>query len=411
MGAILVVNAGSSSLKFQVFATNGTNEPRRLIKGQVEGIGTRPRLRAADMHQQPLVDRSYAAKDVPDLPAAIAAAAAWLRASHAGDLIAVGHRVVHGGPQYHEPVLIDADVLERLEGYVPLAPLHQPNNLAPIRLLLEREPELPQVACFDTAFHRCHGALADRFAIPERLYQEGVRRYGFHGLSYEYVAERLLQVAPGNAMGRVIVAHLGSGASMCALAGGRSVESTMGFTALDGLPMGTRPGQLDPGVVLYLIGQKGMTAGEVQRLLYHECGLKGLSGISNDVRELEASADPRAALALEYFVYRVGLQAGMLAAALRGLDAFVFTAGIGENSATLRARIGEKLGWLGAVLDPAANANRQLLISHPKSRVAVFVIPTDEELMIARHTLSLLAQGGRREAAYRKERTPAAACA
>jgi len=392
MGAILVVNAGSSSLKFQVFATNGTNELRRLIKGEIEGIGTRPRLRAQDMHQKPLVDHSYAANDVADLPAAIQAAAAWLRASHSGDLIAVGHRVVHGGPQYQEPVRVDAEVLHQLEGYVPLAPLHQPNNLAPIRLLLEREPELPQVACFDTAFHRRHGALADRFAIPERLYQEGVRRFGFHGLSYEYVAERLLQVAPDVAMGRVIVAHLGSGASMCALAGGRSIESTMGFTALDGLPMGTRPGQLDPGVVLYLLGERGMSAAQVQHLLYHECGLKGLSGISNDVRELEGSSDPRAALALDYFVYRVGLHAGMLAAALGGLDAFVFTAGIGENSPTLRARIAEKLGWLGAALDPAANTGRELLISQPKSRVAVFVIPTDEELMIARHTLALLAQ-------------------
>ena len=406
MDTILIVNAGSSSLKFQVFATDGTKELRRLVKGQMEGIGGRPRLRAEDIYRKPLIDRSYAAGDVPDLAAAIAAVAAWLR-EHAGNPIAVGHRVVHGGPEHHEPVLVDAEVLVRLERYIPLAPLHQPNNLAPIRVLLERQPDLPQVACFDTGFHRSHGALADHFAIPEAFYREGVRRYGFHGLSYEYVAERLLQIAPKMAMGRVIVAHLGSGASMCALAGGRSVESTMGFTALDGLPMGTRPGQLDPGVVLYLLGERGMSAAQVQHLLYHECGLKGLSGVSNDVRELEASSDPQAALALDYFVYRVGLHAGMLAAALRGLDAFVFTAGIGENSPTLRARIAANLGWLGAALDPAANTGGESLISPRESGVALYVIPTDEELMIARHTLALLARSGSRaRGIYQKERRP-----
>ena len=243
------------------------------------------------------------------------------------------------------------EVVERLARYVPLAPLHQPNNLAPIRAILERRPGLPQVACFDTAFHRGHGALADHYALPESLYVEGVRRYGFHGLSYEYIADRLPQVAPEIARGRVIVAHLGSGASMCALFEGRSIESTMGFTALDGLPMGTRPGQIDPGVVLYLMAEKGMDATAVQRFLYHDCGLKGLSGVSNDMRELEASADPRAAFAIEYFVYRIALNAGMLAAALGGVDAFVFTAGIGENSASIRARVVERLAWLGAKLD------------------------------------------------------------
>jgi acetate kinase len=289
------------------------------------------------------------------------------------------------------PVLVNADVLAALEQYVPLAPLHQPGNLAPIRSLLARFPELPQVACFDTAFHRGHSAIADHYALPERFYAEGIRRYGFHGLSYEYIAQRLPEVAPEVAGGRVIVAHLGSGASMCALAGGKSVESTMGFTALDGLPMSTRPGQLDPGAVLFLIDQVGMTTAEVQRLFYQECGLKGLSGISNDVRELEASNDPRAAFALEYFTYRIGLYAGMLAAALGGLDAFVFTAGIGENSVSLRARIVEKLGWLGAALDPKTNASHSPLISRPDSRFALYVVPTDEELMIAQHTLALLA--------------------
>jgi acetate kinase len=302
----------------------------------------------------------------------------------------VGHRVVHGGPKYDRPVVIDPAVVAHLERYVSLAPLHQPNNLAPIRALLTARPELLQVACFDTAFHRGHGAVADHFAIPERFYAEGVRRYGFHGLSYEYIAERLREVAPAVATGRVIVAHLGSGASMCALSGGRSVESTMGFTALDGLPMGTRPGQIDPGVLLYLLTEKGLDPAAVQDLLYRDSGLKGLSGISNDMRELESSADPGAALAVGYFVYRVGLHAGMLAAALGGLDAFVFTAGIGENSITIRARIAEKLAWLGVVFDAPANMTRKSLISRPESKVALYVIPTDEELMIARHTLSLL---------------------
>jgi acetate kinase len=337
-----------------------------------------------------LIDQAYAPDQVVDLPAAIHAAGAWLLETQKVEPVAVGHRVVHGGPDYDGPVLVDAKVLAELERYVSLAPLHQPNNLAPIRALRARRPDLPQVACFDTAFHRGHDALADHYAIPQRLYAEGLRRYGFHGLSYEYVAERLRQVAPTVADGRVIVAHLGSGASMCALNGGRSIDSTMGFTALDGLPMGTRPGQLDPGVVLYLIGEKGMTAGEVQDLLYRECGLKGLSGISNDVRDLQDSTDPRAAFAIEYFVTRVGLYAGMLAAALGGIDAFVFTAGIGENSATMRARIADKLSWLGAALDPERNAVGQLLISRRDSRVALYAIPTDEELMIARHTLSVL---------------------
>jgi acetate kinase len=306
---------------------------------------------------------------------------------------------VHGGPQYDRPVLVDAKVLSDLERYVSLAPLHQPNNLAPIRSILARFPELPQVVCFDTAFHRGHNALADRYAIPERLYAEGVRRYGFHGLSYEYIASRLPQVAPKIAGGRVIVAHLGSGASMCALAGGRSVESTMGFTALDGLPMGTRPGQLDPGVVLYLIAEKQMTAAQVQDLLYRECGLKGLSGISNDVRELAASSDPRAGLALDYFAYRVGLQAGLLAAALGGLDGFVFTAGIGENSPSMRAPHRGEARLARRNPHPQANAAGEPSIAARNSRIGIYVIPTDEELMIARHTSALLvARGGRQRA-------------
>ena len=390
MDTILVVNAGSSSVKFQVFGINEEGDLSRLIKGQMDGIGSRPRLKAEDNNNMPLVDRQYEGERVSSVPDAIQEAGKWLRELQKFDLVAVGHRVVHGGPEYSQPIRVDREVLERLERYTSLAPLHQPNNLAPIRTLLANRPELPQVACFDTAFHRSHSAVADHYAIPEQLYDEGVRRYGFHGLSYEYVADRLKQVAPDVANKRVIIAHLGSGASMCALANGQSVESTMGFTALDGLPMGTRPGQLDAGVVLYLVAEKGMSAADVEGLLYRECGLKGLSGISNDVRKLAESDDPRAAFALDYFVYRVALHAGMLAAALGGIDAFVFTAGIGENSRVLRNRISEKLRWLGATIDHAANAAGKLNISAERSRVALFVIPTDEELMIARHTLAVL---------------------
>jgi acetate kinase len=393
MDTILVVNAGSSSVKFQVFAADGASGLRRLVKGQMDGIGTRPHLRAEGADAQLLIDQSYAPAQIGDVPAALLCAGAWLRETQKLVPAAVGHRVVHGGPQYDRPVRIDGDVLANLERYVSLAPLHQPNNLAPIRVLLARFPDLPQVACFDTAFHRGHSAVADHYAIPERFYAEGVRRYGFHGLSYEYVAERLREVAPAIAKGRVIIAHLGSGASMCALAKGRSVESTMGFTALDGLPMGTRPGQIDPGVLLYLITEKGMTAEAVQDLLYRESGLKGLSGVSNDMRELQTNAAPAAKLAVDYFVYRVALNAGMLAAALGGLDAFVFTAGIGERSAVIRARIAERLAWLGVVFDPVANDAGKSVISHPESRVGLYVVPTDEELMIARQTLALLKRG------------------
>jgi acetate kinase len=390
MDTILVVNAGSSSVKFQVFGVDTARKLTRRIKGQLDGIGTRPHLRASGLDGKPIVDRTYDAASVSTVPAALETAGTWLRDEQHIDLGAVGHRVVHGGPQYDRPVLINAEVLARLERYTSLAPLHQPHNLAPIRTLLARFPHLPQVACFDTAFHRGHSGVADHYAIPEHFYAEGVRRYGFHGLSYEYIASRLPEVAPDAAAGRVIVAHLGSGASMCALSGGRSIERTMGFTALDGLPMGTRPGQIDPGVILYLVEQKRMSAKAVQDFLYRECGLKGLSGISNDVRELQSSADPRAAFALDYFCYRVGLNAGMLAGALGGVDAFVFTAGIGENSAAIRAHIADRLGWLGAVLDPQANAAHALRISAPHSPVVLYVIPTDEELMIARHTLATL---------------------
>ncbi|CAM5212519.1 Acetate kinase OS=Bosea thiooxidans OX=53254 GN=ackA PE=3 SV=1 [Bosea thiooxidans] len=389
MDAILVVNAGSSSLKFQIF-TVSQGKLTRQIRGQLDGIGQRPRLRAFDAKGTSLFDLTFQREEVPDLPAAIDRTRTWLRSLEGFNLLAIGHRVVHGGPDYAAPTIIDHALLDKLATYAELAPLHQPNNLLPIRLAMEINPDVPQVACFDTAFHRDHPDLADFYALPLAFHREGIRRYGFHGLSYEYVAGRLRQIAPQHAAGRVIIAHLGSGASMCALLDGHSVESTMGFTALDGLPMGTRPGQLDPGVVLHLIMQKGMPAEAVSKLLYHEAGLKGLSGISNDMRDLLASKDPRAAFAIDHFVYRCALNIGSLTAALGGLDAFVFTAGIGENAPELRERIVHRMEWLGAALDPEANRAGSSLISTPTSRVALYVVPTDEELMIAGHTLRLI---------------------
>ena len=389
---ILVVNAGSSSLKFAVFEVGAQGDTLvRCVKGQLEGVGTRPHLVAKNASGALEIEETYAAAEIGDLTAALLCVQSWLRQRFEGRLpVAVGHRIVHGGPIYAGPTLIDDAVLQRLERLSPLAPLHQPSNLVPIKTLRQRFPELSQVGCFDTAFHRAHPVLADRYAIPEALYEEGVRRYGFHGLSYEFIAGRLWQVAPTIANGRVVVAHLGSGASMCAMIEGRSVESTMGFTALDGLPMGTRPGQLDPGVVLYLLTEKRMSPGEVERLLYRECGLKGLSGISNDVRELLASSDPRATLAIEFFTYRIALLAGSLVAAMGGIDGFVFTAGIGENAPAIREGVATRLSWLGLMLDVAENREGACRISRKNSPVECYVIPTDEELMIARHTLDLL---------------------
>ncbi len=392
MDTILVVNAGSSSVKFRVYDIADGQSLKEMVNGQVDGIGVRPRLRASDGEGGKLIDRTYDAKDIPDVETAMRTAGAWLQGEQQLKFLAIGHRVVHGGPKYDRPILVNQKLLDDLEQYVALAPLHQPNNLAPIRILLQRFPEMPQVACFDTAFHRGHSEVADRYAIPNRLYDEGVRRYGFHGLSYEYVSQRLREVAPNRADGRIVMAHLGSGASMCAIVNSRSVESTMGFTALDGLPMGTRSGQIDPGVVLYLLSEKGMSAGAVQDFLYKECGLKGLSGVSNDVRELLNSSAQGAALALEYFVYRIALNTGMLAAALGGIDSFVFTAGIGERSADMRGRIAQKLAWLGAEIDEVANAKSALCISRPGSRLNLYVVPTNEELMIAKHTLAAIAQ-------------------
>jgi acetate kinase len=401
---ILVLNSGSSSIKFQLFAIAAEDRLERRMKGQVEGIGTRPRMMAKGTKGEVLVDESWPTAEVRSVPEALDRVITFLREQIGGRLpAAIGHRVVHGGPEYNEPTIVSPPVLRKLELLAPLAPLHQPNNLAPIRVILDRQPHLLQVACFDTAFHRGHPEIADRYAVPEPLYAEGVRRYGFHGLSYEYIATRLIEVAPAIAKGRILIAHLGSGASMCAISAGKSMESSMGFTALDGLPMGTRPGQLDPGVVLYLMNEKAMGAQAIERLLYNECGLKGLSGISNDVRELLASSDPRAKLSLEYFVYRICLITGMLVAALGGIDGLVFTAGIGENAPTIREMVLRRLSWLDLKFDADANAKGGPLISRQGSPIACYVIPTDEELMIAIHTLRAL----RAQSSPRRKKTQA----
>jgi acetate kinase len=389
--AVLTINAGSSSLKFAVWRIGADDRPSLSAKGQVEGIGTSPRLAAEDAAGRVLVERRWQGDRSLGHAEFFRVIGGWLR-EHLGEaaLLGVGHRVVHGGVDHAAPVRIDPTVMARLEALCPLAPLHQPHNLAGIRAVAAARPELPQVACFDTAFHRSHPELADWFALPRRFYDDGIRRYGFHGLSYEYIAGALAEVAPEIAEGRVVVAHLGSGASMCALHGGRSVDSTMGFTALDGLPMGTRCGALDPGVVLHLMRAYGMDADAIERLLYQDCGLKGVSGIGNDMRTLLASDDPHAAQAIDLFVWRIGRELGALAGVLGGLDGLVFTAGIGERSAEIRARVCARAAWLGIALDEAANRAGGPRISAAASKVAVYAIPTDEELMIARHTLAVL---------------------
>ncbi len=390
---ILVLNAGSSSIKFQLFEIE-QGAPSRLFKGQIEGIGAKPRLTAKDSEGASLAETAFEPDEVANLPSAMAILRDWLGERLAGDLpVAIGHRVVHGGPSFNQAVLVDDAVLAELELFVSLAPLHQPNNLGPIKAIRELLPDIPQVACFDTAFHRDHGELADRFALPGRFYDMGVRRYGFHGLSYEYIASVMPEVAPEIAGGRVIAAHLGSGASLCAMKDGRSLDSTMGFTALDGLPMGTRPGQLDPGVVLFLISHEGMSPQEVERLLYHDCGLKGLSGVSNDVRDLLASADPGARLALDYFAFRVAKEVGALVSVLGGLDALIFTAGVGENAPEVRRDVCDRLAWLGIFLDEEDNRQNATRISGKLTHPRVYVVPTDEERMIATHALRIVGSG------------------
>jgi acetate kinase len=393
-GSILVVNAGSSSLKFSVFRAHDSDQMQVAARGQLEGLGSRPHLRVQDASGGTLFERSYTVAEAGGVEDAITLAGAWLREHLQNEpLCAVGHRVVHGGEEFTHPVLIDADVLAALEDLTALAPLHQPHNLTAIRALREAQPKLPQIACFDTAFHRSHPPLVDAYALPWEYYVAGVRRYGFHGLSYEYIASILPQVAPELAEGRVIVAHLGSGASLCAMRAGRSVDSTMGFSPLDGVPMGTRPGALDPGVLLHLINEDGMSGDDLVRLLYYESGLLGLSGISNDMRVLLKSHEPRAQFAVDYFVHQVAKQIGALAAVLGGIDGLVFTAGIGEHAPGVRARIMEACAWLGVLTDADANRCGGPRISATDSAVSVWVIPTNEELMIARHTYARVVGG------------------
>jgi acetate kinase len=388
--AILVVNAGSSSIKFSVFL-EGDDALDLLLGGQIESLYTAPRFKARDAAGAVVGERQWAEGEVLGHDGAIAFLADFLREQlGAHRLAAVGHRVVHGGLAYAAPVRLTAEIVGHLEQFIPLAPLHQPHNLKPIRLLLANQPQLPQVACFDTAFHRGQPEVAQAFALPREITDRGVRRYGFHGLSYEYIASVLPQYDPRAAAGRTVVLHLGNGASLCAIHGGRSVASTMGFTAVDGLPMGTRSGNLDPGVVLYLLDELKMDARAIEKLLYQQSGLLGVSGISSDMRTLLASDESQAQFAVELFVYRIGRELGSLAAALGGLDALVFTAGIGEHAAPIRERVCRAAAWLGVALDPVANAAGGPRISTADSRVSAWVIPTNEELMIARHTRRLL---------------------
>ncbi len=389
--AIAVLNAGSSSLKFSVFEERGS-EFELIVRGQAEGLQTAPRFAAKDAAGKVVNEKSWGDGIKLGHDGALEHLVAFLRAEYAEHrLIGIGHRVVHGGSEYTRPVRVDAQILSALEKYIPLAPLHQPHNLAPIRSLLERSPQLPQVACFDTSFHSGAPPVSIAFALPKAITDRGVRRYGFHGLSYEYIADVLPQFDDRAARGRTVVLHLGNGSSMCAIAGGRSVASTMGFTAADGLPMGTRCGNLDPGVVLYLMDELKMDARAIEKVIYQQSGLLGMSGISSDMRTLEGSPAPEAKAAIDVFIYRIGRELGSLAAALGGLDAIVFTAGIGENSRGLRERVCKDAAWLGVELDASANGTNGPRISTTGSRVSAWVVPTNEELMIARHTRRVLA--------------------
>lgn len=377
--AVLTLNAGSSSLKVALFPAQGDTP---LASGLVDSIGPNGFIRLKRGDGTPL---AAAGGDLGTHVGALRTVLGSLRDEWPDlSLLAIGHRVVHGGPRFAAPTLIDDALLTQLEGFAPFAPLHQPHNLAGIRSAREAFAQVPQVACFDTAYHRNHPWVNDAFALPRALYDEGVRRYGFHGLSYEYVSGVLLRDAPQLAEGKVVVAHLGNGASMCAIQAGRSVASTMGFSALDGLPMGTRCGQLDPGVLLYLMDQRQMSAADISDLLYKRSGLLGLSGLSNDMRTLEAAGTPEAAQAIDYFVFRCQREVGAMAAALGGIDALVFCGGIGENSSLIRSRICERLAWMGIEIDHARNAQHATVVSSDLARTTVMVVPTNEELVIAR---------------------------
>jgi acetate kinase len=389
---ILTLNAGSSSIKFAVFDQDG-GAPTMSAAGLAEMVGAARHILVRDRAGSVLHDERWSSAEASTFHTeGLRRVLAWrAQAFPNANVAAAAHRVVHGGVHFDRPVVVTDGVLAELSALVPLAPLHQPHNIAGIVAARDAWPDVPQVACFDTAFHRGHPFVHDVFGLPQAFYREGVRRYGFHGLSYEYVAGRLRTIAPLQAAGRVIVAHLGNGASMCAIRDGTSVASTMSFTALDGLPMGTRCGQLDPGVILYLLQEKKLNPTELSELLYSQSGLKGMSGISQDMRELEASDRPEARQAIEYFVARIRHELGGLAAALEGLDAMVFCGGIGENAWRLREQVLEGMGWIGIDLDRSANRLGAEVISSDASSVRVFVIRTDEEAMIARHAVELLA--------------------
>ena len=394
--AVLTLNAGSSSLKFALFRAHGD----AILRGQVEGIGVAPHLIVREAQGGPLAEHRWPAGEGLDHESFLDEVFALVDRQLGLDcLCAIGHRVVHGGSRFSAPVRVDDAVLAALDSLSPMAPLHQPHNLAAVRAAIAARPDTPQVACFDTAFHHGHSSLVTRYALPRSLHHQGVRRYGFHGLSYAYVSERLRTLDPALARGRVIIAHLGNGASLCAVRDGASVDTTMGFSTLDGLIMGTRCGALDPGVVLYLEQQMGMSAAQVQSLLYERSGLLGVSGVSGDMRILLASPEPEAKEAIDLFTFRIVREAGALMATMEGLDGFVFTGGIGENAPAIRAAVAERLGWAGLVLDRQANgakANRAGagLISGADSRVRAWVVATDEESMIARHAADAVSGQG-----------------
>ncbi|HSC79842.1 MAG TPA: acetate/propionate family kinase [Chitinolyticbacter sp.] len=392
---ILVINAGSSSIKFSLF-DHGDGDPALLYKGQVEGIYTEPRFSAKDASDAKLADEGLPANQPKSHDSALRHILAWLREHTAGRTLAViGHRVVHGGRRFSHPERVTPEVIAELEKLVPLAPLHEPHNITPIRILAELLPDVPQVVCFDTAFHTTQADVNQLYALPHQLSEaEGIRRYGFHGLSYEYIASVLPDIDTRAAEGRTVVAHLGNGSSMAALLACQSAASTMGFTALEGLPMGTRSGSIDAGVVLHFLNHLKLDAKAIEDILYKQSGLLGMSGISSDMRELRGSDDARARFAIDYFVSKIAREAASLATALQGFDALVFTAGIGENDALTRRDVCRQLRWLGVELDETANAERSgaaRRVSLPESRISVYVIPTNEELMIARHALHCLA--------------------
>jgi acetate kinase len=389
--AVLTLNSGSSSIKFSLFELSKCDRLKLVAKGEIEGIGSAPHFFARDAAAAILAERRWPDPE-QDFQSLLETVIGWAEGRLGADtLIAVGHRVVHGGPDHDRPERVTPELLAALDRLTPLAPLHEPHNIAPIRAIAAARPNLPQVACFDTAFHHTMPIVAARFALPREYEAAGVRRYGFHGLSYEYIARQLRDIAPALASGRVIAAHLGNGASLCAMRAGRSIDTTMGLTALDGLVMGTRCGNIDPGVILYLEEERGLAAKEVEDLLYLKSGLLGVSdGIASDMRTLLASRDPRAAEAIELFVYRIAREVGALTSSLGGLDGLVFTAGIGEHAPAIRAAVCARLAWLGVAVDPEANERNAALISTPASRIAVRVIPTDEEAMIAQHVLDTI---------------------